>query len=104
MQRRIWKARLMPGMLNEYVRRHNEIWPEMVQALRACGIHNYTIWNHGEELIGYYECPDLEMADQYKVRSDVMRKWSVSMAGIMEMITDSESGLPLQYTQVFELD
>ena len=45
----------MPNMRDEYVRRHDEIWPEMIDELRAAGIRNYTIWNNGDELIGYYQ-------------------------------------------------
>ena len=47
---------LKPGMKEEYKRRHDAIWPEMVALLKAAGIRNYTIWNVGDELFGYYEC------------------------------------------------
>ena len=36
-------------------RRHKEICPEMVELLKKVDIKNYTIWNCGEELFGYYE-------------------------------------------------
>ena len=29
MERYAWKATVLPGKLEEYIRRHNEIWPEM---------------------------------------------------------------------------
>ena len=103
MQKRVWKARVLPGMLEEYIRRHDEIWPEMSAALRESGISNYTIWSHGSELIGYYECPDIEAAEQYKANSLVMKRWSDSMRGVMEMAVDEETGGPFQYRQVFEL-
>ena len=103
MYRRIWKAKVLPGMLEEYVHRHVEIWPEMAAALRESGVTNYTIWNHGDELIGYYECPDLEAAERYKAQSPVMQRWSESMRGVMEMAADEQTGQALQYRQVFEL-
>lgn len=56
MERYAWKATVKEGMLEEYVRRHNEIWPELTEVLRQAGIRNYTIWNCGSELFGYYEC------------------------------------------------
>ena len=58
--RYVWKARVLPGKLEEYKKRHDEIWPEMTEVLNQAGIHNYTIWNHSDELFGYYECDDLE--------------------------------------------
>ena len=51
-----WKGHIKPGYKQEYIRRHNEIWPEMVDALKAAGVCNYTIFDCGDELFGYYEC------------------------------------------------
>lgn len=103
MEKRVWKARVLPGMLAEYRRRHDEIWPEMAAALQESGIRNYTIWNNGDELIGYYECPDLEAAERYKAASPVMQRWSRSMEGIMEM-ERSASGEAIRYECIFELN
>ena len=61
MERYAWKATVLPGKLEEYIRRHNEIWPEMKDVLHQAGIRNYTIWNVGNELLGVRErrrgCP-----------------------------------------------
>ena len=56
MERYAWKATVLPGKLEEYIYRHDNIWPEMKEVLAAAGIRNYTIWNVGNELFGYYEC------------------------------------------------
>ena len=52
MEKYAWKGMIKEGMIDEYVRRHNEIWPEMVKVLKDAGIKNYTIWNTGCELFG----------------------------------------------------
>ena len=44
MERFAWKGRIRPGMQEEYKRRHDEIWPEMLALLKEAGIRNYTIW------------------------------------------------------------
>lgn len=103
MDRRIWKARLMPNMRDEYKRRHDEIWPEMAAELHAAGVRNYTIWNNGDELIGYYECDDLAACEAYKAQSEVMRRWSASMQGIMEMEMDPATGGVKAFDRVFVL-
>lgn len=103
MQRKVWSARVLPGMLEEYIRRHNEIWPEMLVALREAGVTNYTIWNHGDILIGYYECPDLQASETYKAHSEVMKRWNKSMQGIMEMQKDECTGKTAVYRQIFEM-
>ena len=35
MEKYAWKARILPGKLEEYTRWHDEIWPEMVNVLRS---------------------------------------------------------------------
>ena len=56
MEKYAWKATLKDGMKEEYIRRHNEIWPALVELLKSAGIENYSIWLCGHELFGYYEC------------------------------------------------
>lgn len=45
-----WKAFVVDGKIEEYKRRHNEIWPKMVEVLKNAGITNYTVWTSGNEL------------------------------------------------------
>lgn len=39
-----FRMQLKPGMVAEYKRRHDEIWPELAQALRQAGIADYWIF------------------------------------------------------------
>lgn len=43
MERYAWKAAVLPGKIAEYCRRHDEIWPEMLEMFRRAGIWNYSI-------------------------------------------------------------
>ena len=72
MERYAWKATVLPGKLEEYIRRHNEIWPEMKDVLHQAGIRNYTIWNVGNELFGYYECDSVAEAARVQAESPVV--------------------------------
>ena len=47
-----WVLEVRPGYEEEYRERHDEIWPEMLEALRAAGISNYNIFRHGLTLFG----------------------------------------------------
>ena len=96
-----WKARVLPGKLNEYIRRHDEIWPEMTEVLNQAGIHNYTIWNLRDELFGYYECEDLEYALRVQAESPDVARWNESMVGIMVMDGDPVTGELSELKQVF---
>lgn len=101
MERYTWKARVLPGKLPEYIRRHDEIWPEMTQTLTEAGIRNYTIWNIGDELFGYYECDSVKFADDYQKSSPVVARWNEYMKDIMYMVGDAVTGEKCELTQVF---
>jgi len=52
MERYAWKAKLLDGRKDEYIKRHDEIWPELSDVLTEAGIKNYSIWLTGNELFG----------------------------------------------------
>lgn len=103
MERYAWKATVKDGMLDEYIRRHNELfWPEMTDVLDQAGIHNYTIWNVGNELFGYYECDiSCEHAAQVQARSEVVDRWNEHMKDVMVMELDPATGAQPRMVQVF---
>jgi L-rhamnose mutarotase len=101
MERFAWKARLLPGKLNEYIHRHDEIWPEMTQTLNSAGIRNYTIWNTGDELFGYYECDSVAFAAKVQAESPVVARWNVYMKEVMKMEMDPATGTAVLLRQVF---
>ena len=45
MERYGFRLFVQADKIEEYKRRHDEIWPEMTQMLNEAGIHNYSIWN-----------------------------------------------------------
>lgn len=102
MERFAWKARLKPGMKQEYIKRHDEIWPEMTQLLNDAGIHNYTIWCVGDELFGYYEAEKgVDFASKSQAGSPVVDRWNEHMKDVMVMEIDPETGTAYQLEQVF---
>ena len=55
--------RVKPDRVDEYVAAHRQVWPELLDALRAAGIRNYTIFRAGNEMFGYFETDDLARAN-----------------------------------------
>ena len=46
------------GMLDEYRRHHEAMWPEMLDALRRAGWHDYSLFLRPDgTLFGYVESP-----------------------------------------------
>ena len=102
MERMAWKGRIRPGCKAEYIRRHDEIWPEMKALLKEAGICNYTIFANGEELFGYYECEKgIEFAERTQAGSPIVDRWNEYMKDILELEMDPVTGAQPKLTQVF---
>lgn len=105
MERYAWKATVKEGKLAEYKKRHDEIWPELVEVLKNAGIYNYTIWNTGNELFGYYECEKgAEYAAKVQADSPVVDRWNEFMKDVMTMEMDPVTGAQPKLAQVFFLE
>ena len=103
MEKYAWKAAIKDGCLEEYKKRHDNIWDEMKKVLSDAGIVNYSIWNVGNELFGYYECAKgLDFAARVQNESPVVKKWDEYMKDILIMEKDPITGAQPLLTQVFE--
>ena len=102
MEKYAWRGKIVPGMQEEYKKRHDNIWPEMKEVLADAGIVNYSIWMQGEELCGYYECEKgVEYAAKVQAESNVVKKWDEYMKDILIMEKDPVTGAQPLLTQVF---
>ena len=105
MERVAWKGRIKPGCKEEYIRRHDTIWPEMTAVLKEAGIRNYTIFANGNELFGYYECEKgLSFAQRAQAGSAVVDRWNEYMRDVLELEMDPETGAQPALEAVFRLD
>lgn len=105
MEKYAWKGLIKEGCCEEYCKRHDEIWPEMIKVLKKAGIKNYTIWNTGNELFGYYECTKgIAFAAKVQSESHVVKKWDEYMKDILIMEMDPVTKAQPLLKKVFELD
>ena len=104
MERYAGKAPVLPGKLEEYKFRHDKIWPEMKEVLAKAGIRNYTIWNVGNDLFGYYECDSVAEAARIQAESPVVDRWNEYMKDVMKMDMDPVTGAQPLMEQVFFFD
>lgn len=96
--------KLYPGFREEYRKRHNEIWPELVRLLKETGIGNYSIWLDEETntLFAYQEQKG-ESSSQDLGATEIVQKWWKYMADIMETNPDnSPVSIPLK--EVFYME
>ena len=91
MEKYAFRMTLNPGMEAEYRKRHDEIWPELVDLLKAAGVEDYSIHLDREtgHLFGVLRRgADHGMADL--PLHPVMQRWWAHMADIMESKPDNE--------------
>ena len=96
-----WVLEVRPGYEEEYLKRHDEIWPEMTAALKQSGIRNYNIFRHGLTLFGFFETDDLEQTQKFLADNDVNARWSEYMAPIMKVDIDPTTQFPYLLPHMF---
>lgn len=112
MQRVCFLLKVRAERVAEYRERHSAVWPEMLEALSACGWRNYSLFLREDGLlVGYLETDDFDAARAAMDETDVNDRWQREMAPFFEPAGAPESGgaprpdeamSPL--TEVFHLD
>ena len=84
MIRRSFRMTLKEGKLEEYKKKHDEIWPELTDVLTSLGITNYSIYFNSKDntLIEYMELTDDNKFDQME-DIDIVKKWNIYMKDLL---------------------
>ncbi len=95
--------------IQEYTDHHTNIWPEIADALHVAGIHNYSIYHHGDVLFAYFEYhgPDDEYDQRMRSLADAprMSEWWALMGDMQRPFADRKPGEFWKNTPcVFHLD
>ncbi|MBR7928030.1 L-rhamnose mutarotase [Aerococcaceae bacterium zg-ZUI334] len=90
MQRLALVMKVYEDKYEEYKRRHDLIWPELVDELKKHGVHNYSIFLHEStgQLFAYLEVEDIKIYAQIS-KTDACKKWWAFMKDIMETNEDN---------------
>jgi L-rhamnose mutarotase len=81
MQRVCFVLQVKPERLQEYKARHASVWPEMLQALRETGWHNYSLFLRQDGLlVGYLETENFERTRAGMAQREVNARWQREMA------------------------
>jgi L-rhamnose mutarotase len=84
MIRKAFVMSVHPGCEVEYARRHQPIWQELADVLRAHGVLNYSIFLHEEtrQLFAYAEIED-EARWAAIAQTEVCQRWWRHMSDVM---------------------
>jgi len=86
MHRSAWVMKLKPGNEALYKKRHDEIWPEMLDLMKKGGTHNFSIYRYGLILFAYQE-HDRPPVPGAPI-DPIVWKWWEMMAPLMETNPD----------------
>lgn len=95
---------LYPNKAEEYKKRHDELWPELSEALKSHGVAHYSIFLHPttQQLFATLYVED-ELRWAKIADTEICQKWWRYMADIME--TNSNfSPVSIDLQPVFYLD
>ena len=104
MERVGFTMRLLPGAEAEYRRRHAAVWPEMLDALRAAGARDYSIFINGDVLFAYLEVEDFAAFRAFMAAAPVNDRWQADMASLIDPLTDPATGFHQRLEEIFHLD
>ena len=103
MIRKGFRMRVHEGAAEEYERRHQPVWKELEETLRAQGVGTYSIFLDAEtgDLFGYVEIED-EARWAAIATTDVCQRWWRHMRDIMPANADN-SPVARDLREVFHL-
>ena len=78
--------KLKPGRYPEYKKAHDELWPEIAEAMRASEV-NMVIYHYHDRLFLYATAPSREHMER-SYEGPAAERWAAYMATMME--TDEE--------------
>ena len=95
---------LLPGFEAEYEKRHVEIWPELIEALKDAGVSDYSIFHEksSNKLFAVLKRTSDHTMDNLPLEP-IVKKWWAFMADIMETNEDN-SPVVTPINCVFHLD
>ena len=105
MKRVAFLLRVKKDKIEEYKAHHRSVWPEMLEALRETGWHNYSLFLRDDGLLfGYFETPhSLEQAQALMAEKEVNTRWQEVMAPFFETGTRPDETFE-ELEEVFHLD
>lgn len=107
MRRVGFMLKVRPEKMAEYKKYHREVWPEMLDALRRNGWHNYSLFLRDDGLMfGYFETPEsFQAALDGMSREEVNTRWQEMMKPYFENLSGAHADESMvELEEVFHLD
>lgn len=104
MKRFAFKMKMTPGMKEEYIKRHSQIWPEITELIKKSGVSDYSIFlDESTNILFAVQKLKGDLSSQDLGFNEIQQKWWDYMADIMETNPDN-SPVTVPLTEVFHID
>ncbi len=107
MKRVAFLLRVRKDKIEEYKKHHQAVWPEMLDALRRAGWHDYSLFLRKDGLLfGYFKTPEsFEAALARMAEEPINAKWQDLMAPYFEALEGARPDQSmLELEEVFHVD
>lgn len=106
MQRVGFVLKVKEDLIEEYKKRHENVWPEMQEALWRNGWHNYSLFMRDDgTLFGYFETPEsFSAALEGMENEEINALWQEEMARFFEGTGLHADRMMEELVEVFHLD
>jgi len=90
MKRVAFKMKLKPGHKAEYIKRHDQVWPEILELIKKSGVSDYSIFLDEETNILFgVQKVEGNVSSQDLGAAEIQKKWWAYMSDIMETNPDN---------------
>ena len=104
MNRLAFKMHLNKGQKEEYIKRHDEIWPELKKLLKDAGVSEYSIFLDEEtSTLFAFQKVESDAGSQNLGETEIVQKWWKYMADIMKSNPDN-SPITVALEEVFYME
>ena len=106
MERAAFLLKVREDRLDEYKRKHEDVWPELLDALRRNGWRNYSLFlTEDGQLFGYVEAEvSLQESLDGMAKEDVNLKWQEYFSGYFEDLSGRPDESMVKLEHYFHLE
>lgn len=84
-----------PGLIQQYIAHHREVWPEVLKSIRESGISNMQIFRRGNRLYMIMEAEDwfsFERKAAMDAANSTVQAWEELMSGFQQILPETPLG------------